>query len=334
VEKCIIGNKCVCILRLRYNITAGEIAGYGVNGATFVDSTYNAHPPIWTNPTVQVGGVNLTLAVNTNQYGRTFQDRSYTFYINERPSNVPADAKIYNLGVRGKRGNIVQTFPATEYDFTPETLNVKANDYVHFQWTGCDTNPANNEGQGTDSTDRSNIVQVAGLVDNQPLTDSQVSSGNFPLLFQDSDTRNLMAHLGQTNCLTYAQLLAKNGNNEDNVDQDTQNCAKLNAAPTPYFNGGLVKMQTVGTFHYMSTRNNDFSNRTQRGTLVVNPLLPPWAVALIVIGAVSVATAGALTGGFVYAKKYPHSRIASIYDRAGDKFRALKHRIRGGAPSY
>lgn len=62
----------------------------------------------------------------------------------------------------------------------------------------------------------------------------------------------------------------------------------------------------------------------------MNPLLPPWAVALISIGAVTVAVAGALTGGFVYAKKFPHGRVASFYDKAGEKFRALRHRIRGG----
>jgi len=330
-EKCIIGNKCICVLRIRYNITAGEIAGYGVSGQKFTDSSSNANPPIWTDPTVQVSGINLTLAVNTNQYGRTFQDRSFTFYLAERPSNIPASAKLYNIGVRGKRGNIVQTYPATEYDFTPNDLHVTVNDYIHFQWTGCDTNPQNYEGEGTDGTDRSNIAQVPSLDDNQPLTDSQVSSGSFKLLFTDAGTRNSMAHLGQTNCLSYAQLLANNNNNQDDVDQDVQNCAKLNAAPTPYFNGGVVKMSQTGTFYYMSTRNNNFSNRTQRATILVNPLLPPWAVALIVIGAFSVATAGTITGGYIWARKHPHGRVAGIYDKVGEKFRALKHRIRGGA---
>merc|ERR1711916_110855 len=60
-----------------------------------------------------------------------------------------------------------------------------------------------------------------------------------------------------------------NDNNQDQADADSQNCMKLNAAKTPYFDGGLVKMNNVGTFQYFSSRNSNFSNRTQKGVIRV-----------------------------------------------------------------
>lgn len=310
-ESCIKNDNCNCVLRIRYNISTTDFSGYYV---PFADSKNNgAAAPLLQDPDLPAitdecgpaeagsGTVcNVTLAIDTSQFARTFQDRSYVFHIKPRPKGVTGGSRIFNLNVKGKRGNIVQTYPSTEYDFHPNDLQVRVGDYIHFQWTGCDTNPAGNAGEGTDQTDRSNMVQIQNLDASVP---APVSFVNKNPLFQDAGLRNRMAFLDQTDCKDYDAL--QNGN----ADQDVNNCMNLNKAEQ-YFDGGLIKMNKTGTFYYMSTRNNNFTNRGQKGSISVSAVLPSWGIALVSVGAgVFVLSMGA-GAAMIYAKANPHSSIA------------------------
>lgn len=78
------------------------------------------------NPAVDIGATSpLKLALNTAQYGRTFQDRSHIIQLSPRFTEaVPLDKNIYNLNIRGKRGNIVQVFITNrEYFVVEEDYN-------------------------------------------------------------------------------------------------------------------------------------------------------------------------------------------------------------------
>jgi len=331
-----------CVLRLRYNISTWDFPGLKtnryINGPQKFDATpgvdykYNCQgnqqngvpctliSPITQDPYVRrpnaAGGAGagiVSLALNTNQYARTFQDRTYVFEIRQRPANLAADVNIVSLSVKGKRGNIVQTYPATEYDFQPSELVVNQDDYVHFQWTGSDYNPQrgcnNGEGGPPDTNgnqnlqaqiqaaanngraDRNNIVFMASPGYNVPArrepdgTVGIAAGADIDLLVSDMYTDDVndgvrtpfdnvadawdLAYIKQEaqiaargeQCLTQQQL--ENINNQNRRENHPLNCAKLNAAVTPYYDGGAKKMANTGKFSAQSSRNNNFSNRDQ-----------------------------------------------------------------------
>ena len=280
-----------CVLRARYNISTADYDDLTNTGDSLLNAKdspiqdRNNNPEkVYRQLTNLCGDgspeqCKLAVAINSNQFGRTFQDRSYTFEVKPRPSDIKCD-NIYNLNVRGKRGNIVQNYPAVEYDFVPNTLEATEADCVHVQWTGSDYNPARNANDGEGGpphprdteqgkTDRSNMVQAAAVNANHPISDMN----EFSMFETNRETYQRLAFLDQNildsgACKDYTTLFAENGNNRNNAERDYRNCMKLSGQSTPYFNGGLLK-PAYGTHSYMSTRNNNFSNRSQKATMVI-----------------------------------------------------------------
>jgi len=269
-----------CVFRVRYNISTNDYNAYAI------DSRSNgANSTLRNNPTVQVGQQQLKLAINTAQFGRVFQDRSHNFLLLARPAGINDTDNVYNLNVRGRRGNIVQTFPSVEYDFIPNDLSVRTNDILHIQWTGSNTNNPNDAGQGRAGTDRSNFVLLDELNKNYPMTAHEKSPFwsdiDFIGYVNGNDNSNTLANyfnkLGKTSDVKadLALYLATSGHYQC-VASTT--CARsfdgkldsdLNDAPAS-MPGAVVRFKkTAATYTYFSSRNNAFSNRRQVGSIKV-----------------------------------------------------------------
>lgn len=310
-----------CVLRIRYNITTKD-GQWKKRYPSLTSADNGAKSPVSDDPTPYISpntegtdmpptAFRLELAIDTDQFGRTFQDRSHTFEIRARDSSIDPTRRIYNLNVRGKRGNIVQTYPAVEYDFVPQVLNIKTNDYIHVQWTGCDNGYGNGQdGEGRDKTDRSNMCSLLYNEIGANLIGAINDTTTQPLFFSQA-THHALAWIGQTKCLTQEELEEKReaqGDNNDQKEDYIENCGKLNGAPTPYFDGGLIKIKAQQTWNYICSRNNNFSNRSQKGVINSQELVQTFGIVLL-----SISGAGFVAAVFiaVVAKFAPGSAIAA-----------------------
>jgi len=297
------GNFKKCVFRGRYNLTTGDYPGWTTDASMNDDQQKGVVSPVQQNPTVDIGVdiQGLRLAMNTNQFGRTFQDRSHVFYIRSAAGTPWATGyTIYNLGVRGKRGNIVQTYPSVEYDYQPNRMHLLNgglatdlnNILVHVQWTGSNTHnngdpggdgQTGDAGQGTTGTDRHNFVQYRGTLENFPIAlDKDAGNMWYTTTCYNGDGTAMNkvssgAYTGMSlDCAvvmaTSGQYRIAQGNGANSV---TANSPKwdplLNNAPASLIYGVLLKFDPSmagQTIYYMSTRNNSFSNRTQKGVLI------------------------------------------------------------------
>ncbi|KAJ3086460.1 hypothetical protein HK102_013090 [Quaeritorhiza haematococci] len=287
-----------CVLRVRYNITTSDTRFN-------FDSTNNG--ALRNNPVIVYNDVNsndlsqaipLRYAINTAQFPRGFEDRSYVFKISRRPDYLKG-VTIHNLNVRGKRGNIAQVRNNFEYDFVPGILNVRQGDYIHFQWCGSDHNDQNNAGQGLAGTDRSNIVGVISPSINRPLR-LENATGVF-----GPETLKTLAWLNQTNCFNITEMMGEQAQNQ----QDPRSCHFLNNA-SAYFEY-VAPVEGSGIFYYISSRNNAFTNRHQRGVIISGAQgASPGTVAGLALGATSaVAAAGA---GALWFYKRKHGGLTGL----------------------
>jgi len=278
-----------CVLRLRYNITTGEFKEGGFDPALNAALNGNAADVLVqekmgvptaaaanddrgyefeNNPQVEVfdtDDMKLRLAINTAQYGRTFQDRTHVFAVRPLPTEIDAGDSIINMNVRGKRGNIVQVYPAVEYDFGPNRVQMQTGDYIHVQWTGSDTNPDNNDGQGRRGTDRSNMVLTREITypKDGALTAERAArdqsgqlSSNYPIVITN-DTKFMGFSKADIISAALIESTQFGGDMEELDDAGT------------YYNMGLRRITIAGMYNFMCTRNNNFSNRSQKGRIVV-----------------------------------------------------------------
>jgi hypothetical protein len=288
-----------CVLRVRYNISTDDYDPFNT------DARWNTakKSPVVTNPQVKVDKHHLLkLALNTAQTGRVFQDRSHSFYLMARPTSlIPDDNNIYNLNVRGKRGNIVQVYPGVEYDFIPNELKLRSqSDILHIQWTGSNTHKngppggdgqTGDDGQGQTATDRNNFVEMISSNDNFPLPfengemwqdieligylNSNITSDISSSYIQSSKSlksndiiKDLAIYLATSGYYKCEMTMTCGA---DSVESELVKLnADLNNSPAS-LPGALIKFKKSNkTYYYMSTRNNNFSNRSQKGKLFIN----------------------------------------------------------------
>lgn len=232
------------------------------------------------------GRIKLQLAVNTAQFGRTFQDRSHYFFVSAPPAGA-CEAEIINLQtVRGKRGNIVQVYPATEYIFAPELAYLRAGDCVHYAWTGSNTNPNNNDGQGKQGTDRSNMVVLRLDQYNK----SDYSNFEWDMSFESGKTdvgsqgNVYPSYVKKPDGYLIPDQFAAELVTEGFGGMSEQVLAALATTRlTPHDYGNMEELDDAGTgfnmppqkvtqqgcWNYLCTRNNNFSNRAQKAKVCV-----------------------------------------------------------------
>jgi len=289
------------VFRIRYNMSTMDYDPYKTNSTHDYEPNQGILSPIEENPEVDVGFYvqGLQLAINTAQTGRTFQDRSHTFLVCKRDASGPwVNKPLLNVNVRGKRGNIVQTFPATEYDFEPQHVELlpTSGQCLHFQWCGSNThnngNPGGDgqtgdDGQGRGGSDRSNLVQMMKMDESYPVTydklEDELDFFNYVNCYHpfrpgvtvsSADAQLILGTAGFYKGEEYMRAACEE-HDGDAAGENRGDCIvdELLNNVSASFRAGLIcclkdnLSMTEGQekiFAFLSTRNNNFSNRSQK----------------------------------------------------------------------
>ena len=199
--------------------------------------------------------------------------------------------------MKGKRGNIVQVYPGVEYGFVPDNLEINKNDLLHIQWTGSNTHnngapggdgQTGDDGQGQGGTDRNNFVQIDSLSENFPMP-FEISNiwkevevigfvKNTTVLNDDPTTylRALNSNNVQQDVAlylsssSYYECLSKNVCGEQSYESKKLVDADLNTASASLPGVVIRFVRSNSVYYFMSSRNNNFSNRSQKGKISIN----------------------------------------------------------------
>lgn len=315
-----------CVFRMRYNITTGDTDLDYESSIAYWDLTsqYNGDDsPVEQDEAVKVPGAEeptnvgrfdgaaargggsdqdgvtrtLQLALNTNQYGRIFEDRSMVFHLVDFDKRgellsrrrLQKDVKltedglrgyeediscdvVHNLEVRGKRGNIVQSYPSVEHDFDPSPLIAETGDCIELTIHLTDNDPPNNAGEGLPGSGRANLALTETGDKNIPVTDFTNPVARPNELFPNEEAMFRWSYLGQESLKRTGQdaaaCLPESEIEDNNEEQNVRNCGKLNPVG-PEYSAGRIELQNAGTWHFMSTRENNFSNRSHKSQIIV-----------------------------------------------------------------
>ncbi|XP_028415132.1 protein DD3-3-like [Dendronephthya gigantea] len=149
-------------------------------------------------------------------------------------------------------------------------MSITTNDYLHVQWTGSNRNPKNNAGEGRAQTDRSNMVAMQSPDKSLPHYGGGLFE-NAQVVYALDGTQG-MSSADAAVAMATAGHFKNAANVPANLNQlggcNRKQLAQLDCYP-PSYSGMLLRFTKAGTYYYMGSRNNNFTNRSQKGRLTV-----------------------------------------------------------------